>query len=176
MAITGLVIAGTAAFSVGILPEHDCSDDAYRALDFWIGGWDIFNKDSGQRIATSNVFVGENGCSINENWHAIEYEYSGRSLNAYNAITGEWHHLWVDVEGSVDGYVGVVLPEGVQWTTENRRTPRINDAHHHRWSLSPQHDGSVIQHSEISFDEGVTWATEYTSVLRRRASEPMAEN
>lgn len=69
-------------------PKVDCSDADHRALDFWIGDWDVYAAGSDYAVAHSRIerIV---GCAISETFDQFTgpggkpIDYHGRSISAY---------------------------------------------------------------------------------------------
>jgi hypothetical protein len=74
-------------------PRIPCAAASYREFDFWIGAWDVFNP--GGTLVGANTITNElDGCVIAEHWTAANGT-RGRSINTYDAETGQWHQTWV---------------------------------------------------------------------------------
>lgn len=81
-------------------PTVPCDDPEARAFDFWIGEWDVLNRNrrpEGTRFhptgrATDRVHAVVGGCAIVEHWRgdAIGKYILGFSIRAYDRRTGEW--------------------------------------------------------------------------------------
>lgn len=128
---------------------HPCRyDDAYRALDFWIGDWTVTNPQ-GQTAGTSRIEKVVDGCAILENW-TDTHGGSGKSFTSYDAMTKHWDQHWVGSGGAVTEYLGsahdgaiVMIASGPTGST--------------RLTFSKLPDGKVRQLFEGSTDGGATW-------------------
>lgn len=81
-------------------PELLCPESEARAFDFWIGSWDVLNRnrppdgvefqETGR--ATNRVYPVVGGCGIVEHWrgHAISRFIVGFSVRAWDPAAGEW--------------------------------------------------------------------------------------
>lgn len=100
-------------------PGHPCETGAYRDFDFWLGNWEVLNPD-GETIGTNAVTRELDGCVVAEHWTDSEGG-RGRSINTYDAETGEWHQTWVSAAFS--GHVrmsGGLDEDGVMVLTGQR--------------------------------------------------------
>jgi hypothetical protein len=144
------------------------SHAAFARLDFWVGEWDVFvgTQKDGDNVITKI----ESGCAITENWSA-QGGGTGRSLFYVVPPDLRWRQVWV---------TGVALaPGGVKEKREVevssgaiRFQGTVSDTAGRSWldrtTLTPNPDGSVRQHIEISTDNGTTWRTTFDAVYRRR--------
>ena len=140
--------------------------EVYRALDFWVGEWDVYidNRLVGQNLIEKTL----DGCAIFEHWRASDGG-EGKSL-FFVDYDGHWAQIWVSqwamtpggvkekvmVDDPPDGSVrfqGVVRhPEAGAWLD--------------RTTLTPAEDGSVRQLIEISRDNGSTWSPTFDAIYR----------
>ena len=74
-------------------PQSPCQAGPWREFDFWVGDWNVFNE-AGTQIGTNAVTVELDGCVVAEHWTASGGT-RGRSINTYDAETGQWHQTWV---------------------------------------------------------------------------------
>lgn len=154
--LIGLLVApvGRAAGHEAAAQQAACATDAHSAFGFWVGEWDVRSAagQAGRNRITSIL----GGCVLLE-----EYEtpsgYAGKSLNIYDQTTGRWHQTWVDNGGlllQLDGGMeaGRMVLEGERLT---RAGARVSD----RIAWTPNDDGTVRQHWQVSSDGGETWST-----------------
>lgn len=148
-----------------------CSTPEYRQFDFWLGDWEVFNKD-GQKVGENLITLEQGKCVLHEHWtgaHASGGGGTGESFSMYDNKRGAWHQTWVAatgnlllLDGGLEGDRMVMsgtqpLPDGK--TVQNRIT----------WI--PQEDGSVHQVWEQSFDGGETWKTGFLGIYRKKAAD-----
>jgi hypothetical protein len=88
-------------YSVGALrratPHSPCVIGPSRQFDFWIGQWQVSNA-AGKLVAGSHIESDLDGCVVKERWLPLSGP-RGRSLNSYDATTGEWRQTWVPQQG-----------------------------------------------------------------------------
>jgi hypothetical protein len=152
-------------------PKVDCSDADHRALDFWVGDWNVFAAGSKTPVAHSRIerIV---GCAISETFDQSigpggkPITYKGRSISAYvpagAAGTGSWRQYYVDSGGTAATLTGNVAGDDMIFLSTNG--PVTN-----RMTLGPDPDGSVHQRGAFSTDGGKTWSPAYDFTYRRRA-------
>lgn len=127
-----------------IAPEH-------RQFDFWLGEWEV-RGPAGKLVGVNRITSLHKGCVPFEDYRAGEF--SGSSLNIYDAERRKWHQTWVDSSGGlVDGKMVLagktIDPAKPDGTIENRIT----------WQ--PLADGRVRQLWETSTDKGKTWTSTF---------------
>jgi hypothetical protein len=136
-----------------------------RDFDFWVGEWDVFGP-KGKQVGRNSITLLFDGKAIAEHWHG-NGEVEGKSLNAYDAVSGRWHQTWVDSSGGLllldGGLVGdaMVLEGSAPGEGDVLERQRIT------WSTE---DGGVRQHWESSRDEGATWQTAFDGHYRPRST------
>lgn len=108
-AIAVFVAAGAAsAEEPKAPPPPACTDEAFRAFDFWLGDWQVANAQSGERVGENLIAPIHDGCAIRENWSGSD-GVKGESLTYYDPLDGKWRQRWVS-----SGYGGYALElEGV---------------------------------------------------------------
>jgi hypothetical protein len=142
-----------------------CNGEAYAALDFWVGEWDVYPAGGDTLVAHSTIEKLYNGCAIRENWMPLRGNPGG-SLSGYDPTTGRWHQTWIGstpgvvqfVGGAVDGKVVLVG----QWAGSG---PNGEDGET-RMTYSRAAGGAVRQLGEFSADNGATWVTTFDFLYR----------
>lgn len=167
LAATILLTAHAAAQAQA--PAASCGSlPAFARLDFWVGEWDVFVGT--QKVGENSIVKVEGGCAITEAWTA-EGGGTGRSLFYVGPEDLRWRQVWVTA--------GALAPGGVKEKREVdfkgagiRFQGTVADTARRTWldrtTLSPNADGSVRQHIEISTDNGTTWRTTFDAVYRKR--------
>ncbi|MBV8976751.1 MAG: hypothetical protein JOZ13_05160 [Alphaproteobacteria bacterium] len=146
--------------------EAACTARAYRALDFWLGAWEVFDTRTGAHAGESLIEKNYGGCVVRESWR--EPGFTGGSLNIYSRLDRKWHQTWVDSSGALREFVGgeeggkIVLAART-FAKDDPSKPLLV-----RIALSANPDGSVHQYSDWSRDFGRTWQFRYDYTYRRR--------
>jgi hypothetical protein len=153
-------------------PKPCLTQPESRQLDFWIGDWEVAR--TGQPVppqpSRSHIASTDDGCVITEQY-TTPIGYTGRSLNAYDAVKKQWEQFWVDSAGGLHHYVGhardgnmyyeaQILAAGESRPTRNRMT------------FFNQGNDQVRQLGEQSKDDGKTWTVSYDLTYRRRPGSP----
>jgi hypothetical protein len=135
----------------------------YRQLDYWVGEWDVLDKQ--QKIATSSIqrIVGD--CVIFENYTQPD-GYHGKSVNFFDATLGKWRQTWVDAAGNVSEFVGEYREDAMRFEGETHLGDGTKVLR--RMTLSRLGPDRVRQFSERSTDGGATWSVAYDFEYRRR--------
>ena len=141
-----------------------CSGAAHHQLDFWIGAWKVFDTAKGYQAGTSHIEPVMNGCGIKESYEAPEAPggaYSGTSYSGFDRKDQKWHQLYVDVNGNVTWYSGVL--EGSDMVLR----ASVAGGALQRMTYHPLPGGAVEQIGVISTDGGKTWQPGYDLTYRR---------
>lgn len=74
-----------------------CQAMERRALDFWVGDWDLTWQGG---AASSHVEKTLGGCALEETFQASgDSRLRGRSLTSYDPDTNRWRQAWSDDQG-----------------------------------------------------------------------------
>jgi hypothetical protein len=167
MLAASLLIAQAASAQAAPPPPPTCTDPPFRALDFWVGEWDVYPNGKDNLVAHSKIEKLYNGCAIRENWVPLRGNQGG-SLSGYDPSTARWHQTWI---GSAPG---VVQFEGGQVADKMVLTgwwagsgPKGEDGLT-RMTYSKLPEGEVRQFGEFSGDHGLTWQTSFDFIYRPR--------
>jgi Protein of unknown function (DUF1579) len=98
MLIATLLLAAQAA-------PPPCAGPEYRALDFWVGEWDLSFDSGGGKIASAvnRVTRDEFGdCVIAEHFEQADIGFVGASHSSWDRARKQWVQTWVDNGG---GYI-----------------------------------------------------------------------
>jgi hypothetical protein len=128
-------------------------DPRYRAFDFWIGSWDVFDPAKNQ-VGTSRVELILDDCVLLENWQAT-FGGGGKSFNIYSPADDGWRQYWVAANGTVTEYRGKVVDGAIRLEGESlspNGTRRLQ-----RMTFSKLDGGGVRQLIETTTDGGKTW-------------------
>lgn len=147
-------------------PAPACETPEHRAFDFWVGDWEVYAND--QRAGTNRIEKTLDGCALTEHWRGAS-GVEGRSVNAWDAASGQWRQLWVATRGNVlllaGGVIGeAMVLEGEQANAATGRPQR------QRISWTRNGDG-VRQLWQTSDDDGASWTVAFDGRYRRVAPE-----
>ena len=143
--------------------SHPCEhDERYRALDFWVGSWDVYMGD--QQVGHNQITKNQRGCLIHESWTSASGS-TGESINFFDPTTGSWTQHWVDENGGVVWYTGGPEDKGLHMVGENIDSKgKVKAA---RLTLSPMEDGTVHHLIEHSDDKGKNWSVWFDATYKR---------
>lgn len=164
----GLVLLLAAAPAALAAQTPGCrSRDEYRALDFWLGEWDVFVGN--RQVGTNRIEPILGGCAVLEHWTSAGGQ-AGTSLFYYSPLRGAWAQVWVtETPGAVKEKTAVADPP--PGSIRFQGTVVTPDGMHvlDRTTLTPAADGTVRQVIEVSSDEGASWRTTFDAryVARR---------
>ncbi len=135
------------------------ADENYQKLNFWVGEWDVYDKD--------NNLVGHNkiekilhDCAIIENWTSAGGN-KGKSFFYYNNYKNEWNQVWITENairrgGTKEKKLIEEFEDG-SLRFQGSYPFKENVIVHDRTTLTPLEDGRVKQLIEWSSDGGETW-------------------
>ena len=130
-----------------------CNDAAFRQFDFWIGDWEVRDRDG--KLAGHNVVTLEQGgCVLIERWTGVS-GHGGMSMNYYEPRSRQWKQHWVspnlilEMSGSLQDD-SLVMEGPMQYIGRNETTLL-------RGTWTPLPDARVRQHFVESKDAGKTW-------------------
>jgi len=143
-----------------------CSAAEYRQFDFWIGDWDVFDRDGGL-AGRNRVESIEGGCGVQENWTASGGG-TGRSINTYSPGDKQWHQYWLGSGGGILDLAGTFANGTLTYTgiSAGAGGARIDN----RLEFSKNADGSVRQLWRQSRDGGKTWSVAFDGKYVRAAA------
>ena len=141
-----------------------CTDDIYRAFDFWLGEWEVFDIN-GDKAGDNRITSQENGCLLLEEWTSAQ-GVTGQSYNFYDTGLEKWRQVWVSVHGSID-YSGDLNEDGAM-VLEGESAYRTGVVAPFRGTWTLQEDGSVRQHFEQYDAEKEEWVDAFIGIYRKK--------
>ncbi|MFN8060288.1 MAG: hypothetical protein U0Q12_14120 [Vicinamibacterales bacterium] len=134
------------------IDEGACSSPVHREFDFWLGNWDVFDRNSPTKSATVRVTKELDGCVLREEYDGLD-GLRGTSLSSYDGTALEWQQTWVTnraqllvVHGHRDGDALVFTG----WLREKNGEVSVRA----RWTPEP---AGVRETAERSTDGGHSW-------------------
>jgi hypothetical protein len=144
-------------------PEH-------RALDFWVGEWDVRRTGAPEAAppSRSRVELVEDQCVVYESY-STPGGYSGRSFNAYDPDQKRWEQFWVDNQGAIHHYIGQPRDGNMYYEADGVRTQgAASPPARVKMTFFNEGRDQVRQLGEQSTDGGKTWTVAYDLTYRRR--------
>lgn len=157
------------AYSQNNSTSCKCCTEAHQQFDFWAGNWETFGP-KGNLVGTNDIKWLQDSCILQENWTSAQGIYTGTSYNFYDVATQQWHQTWVDNQG------GNLLLKGA-WNGKSMvlKSEALDDGKGgsfiNRITWTPNKDGSVRQHWEISNDNEETWTTAFDGLYKLKETE-----
>lgn len=138
-----------------------------KQFDFWVGEWTVGNG-TGPGNAKSFVQKILGSCVVFENW-TDAFGGEGKSFNVFDSINNRWQQTWVDDKGTLTEYYGNLRGDSMVLTT--KALPQAGGKNlFRRMTFSPQKDGRVRQHGEVSNDGISGWTTEFDLYYTRKGA------
>ena len=164
-----------------------CPEPEARAFDFWIGSWDVLNRNrrpDGTRFyptgrATNRIYPVVGGCGIVEHWrgHAIGRFIVGFSLRAWDPASEDWRLvlLWPTTGAPSFGELRGTFRHGRGEFSFERENPQDPEGEPivNRFTFSDITEDSLRWHNATSRDGGQTWAGSWIMEFTRR--DPTAD-
>jgi hypothetical protein len=150
-------------------PSPTCASPQHRALDFWIGEWDVENKAGTKLFGTNHVASEERGCLIHEYWTS-KVGATGQSMNFLDDTTRKWVHVWVG-EGTMYRFEGNPVASDKLVLFGDNRIPGTDDIVKFEATWSKEPDGRVRKLWRYTKDGGATWTVFLDGWYRRRAAK-----
>lgn len=143
-----------------------CCQPEFRQFDFWLGDWKTYKPGTDTLLGTNHIVLLQDSCIIQENWASANPGYTGTSYNFYNPQTQKWHQTWIDNQGGSLFLSGKLEGKSMVLYSEPLQTPN-GKPYTNRITWTPNANGTVRQHWEVSNDEGKTWSTAFDGVYKK---------
>lgn len=146
-------------------PQVCQKETAYRALDFWVGDWDIY--EDGKPAGRQRVSLQLDGCAVMAEWLGPVGD-NGISHFAYDRNRKTWMQFWTTNQVPYRG--GVIIREtDAQYSGNGVRFVSTASGHgKSRITLTPLDGGRARQVLELSEDGGKTWKVIFDAEHRKR--------
>ena len=147
-----------------------CADLDHRALDFWVGEWDVYPRGGDKLVAHSLIERLYGGCAIRENWMPLRGA-GGGSLSSWVPEEKAWRQTWVDGSGArVDFKGGAPAAGRMVLTGMWKDVLGPGKSSLVRMTYSLEDGGAVRQKGETSVDAGKTWQPSFDFLYRPAAA------
>jgi hypothetical protein len=150
-------------------PPPACTSANHRALDFWVGHWDVSPTGSDKIVAHSLIERLYDGCAIRENWMPLKGN-GGGSLSSYDPQIKGWQQLWVDSSGATVRFKGGAEGKAMVLTGQWTDVLGPGKSALIRMTYTPQAGGTVRQRGESSIDGGKSWKPNFDFTYRPAAA------
>ena len=145
-----------------------CTSPEYHQFDFWLGDWDVIDRDTGKSTAHVQVDRILDGCALRERYEDTTGTV-GESFSTYDVGRKLWHQTWVTnrgrlltIEGNA-GQGGMVLAGA--YFRDNGEEVRVRGT----WKPVP---GGVQETAVTSDDAGKHWKPWFDLLFRPRNVKP----
>ena len=112
---------GGAAFAQAPQGSPPCASADHRALDFWVGSWDVYPTGKEKLVAHSLIERLYGDCVIRESWMPLRGG-GGSSLNTWRPGERRWRQLWADSANSWAEFSGGLEGEAMVLIAGNGQT------------------------------------------------------
>jgi hypothetical protein len=164
------IIGAAAAAAESAHSPDTCKTDAnFRAQDFTVGSWDVYRANT--KTAEVKMELILNDCAIRQTWTVPAAKTTGNvaGLFSYSPIQKGWIYAFSTDYANNNYFIGQLVSPG-QMRYETKVTLPEGNVRLRRWTLSLQGDGSVVEKSVGSTDDGKTWSDEYELIWKKKTS------
>ncbi len=154
-------------------PLVPCAHPMFRALDFWVGDWKVYHRESGELAGFDRVGRILKGCAIQQSWVSLDDHFSsptvpfrmnGKSLTAFNGE--QWVQFWVDNQAGSQ-----IIKGGFE---DNKlilksQTPILG--HIYKLTWEKKKDGTVQHIARRRKVDEEKWQVLFDFIYRRNISE-----
>lgn len=155
--------AAVASIAWPAVAARPCESSENRQFDFWLGEWNVRTPD-GKLAGVNRISSEYGGCVLHERYSSSR-DYSGESLNIYDAARKVWHQTWADTSGTLLLLEGGL--RGQSMVLEGQVVGADGQITKHRITWTPNTDGSVRQHWESTDSKG-QWNTAFDGLYIRK--------
>jgi len=152
----------------GAPPAAACAAREYRQFDFWVGDWEVFEVQGGEKVAHVRVDRMLDSCALREDYRGANGT-RGESLSIYDATRQVWHQTWVTNRGQLLTIEGG--PEGERMTLAGSYRDAAGTETRVRGTWQPVPDG-VRESAVTSADGGKTWKPWFDLLFRGSGQAP----
>ncbi len=146
-------------------PPNPCDAAPYRAFDFWLGDWEVFDA-AGAKAGENIISKEEYGCLLLEKWTNVQ-GVTGQSYNFYDPGLEKYRQVWVS-RGAVIDYAGGLNDAGEMVLEGDIRYHNGTSAPFRgTWTL--QEDGTVRQYFQQFNAETDEWGDWFTGIYKKRS-------
>lgn len=164
MTLAALLAAPACAQAPPANPPPRCETAIYKAFDFWVGEWEVFNP-AGQKLGTSSITREESGCLIVEHWTSARGN-NGQSYNFYDPSRQQWRQVWASPTELTD-YAGNLNAKG-EMVLEGDLQQAGGYGGRSRGTWTKNADGSVRQRFENYDAAKSAWVENFNGLYKKQ--------
>lgn len=140
-----------------------CDSDFFNQFDFWVGHWNVTTAQ-GKVAGYNEISKSLDNCVLHEHYKTPA-GYEGESFNIYSQQKKQWHQTWVDNSGTLLQLDGGLTDGAMVLTGPGLMPDGSKVTHQITWT--PNANGTVRQHWEMSKDNGKTWSTLFDGIYTK---------
>lgn len=153
-------------------PVVPCAHPMFRALDFWVGDWKVYHRETDALAGFDRVGRILKGCAIQQSWVSLDDHFSsphvpfrmnGKSLTAFNGTV--WTQFWVDNQAGSQMITGG-FQDGVLSLLS--ASPIMGYIYKLTWEKGS--DGTVLHRAQRRKEEAENWEILFDFIYRRNAN------
>lgn len=144
--------------------DCNCCTDNHDQFDFWLGEWNVFDKND-KKVGENTIVELHDNCLIQENW--VSESMTGSSYNYFNPADSSWNQVWIDNVGSSLILKGSYM-DGKMILKSELLTGKKIDFYYNQITWEKSDDGSVIQIWDTFDKEDQFIANIFTGIYRKK--------
>jgi hypothetical protein len=144
--------------------DCNCCTDNHDQFDFWLGEWNVFDKN-GKKVGENTIVELQDNCLIQENW--VSESMTGSSYNYFNPADSSWNQVWIDNVGSSLILKGSYMDGKMILKSELLKGKKI-DFYYNQITWEKSDDGSVIQIWDTFDKEDQLITNIFTGIYRKK--------
>ena len=154
-------------------PLVPCAHPMFRVLDFWVGDWKVYHRESGELAGFDRVGRILKGCAIQQSWVSLDDHFSspsvpfrmnGKSLTAFNGE--QWVQFWVDNQAGSQ-----IIKGGFKDGMLTLKSPEPIMGHIYKLTWEKHKDGTVQHIARRKKVDEEVWKILFDFIYRRNISE-----
>ena len=134
-----------AVFSQTNAENCACCSENYNSFDFWLGEWQVFDKNE-KLVGTNSITKQYDNCVIQEKWIS-QGKNRGTSYNFFDKTDKTWNQVWIDNSGFVLRLKGNYTNGSM--VLKSKLVQGQNGKYYNQISWTLNNDGSVTQLWEL---------------------------
>ena len=143
-----------------------CAAPEYRQFDFWLGDWDVFEREGVTKAARVRVDRILDGCVLHESYEDPK-GLRGESFTIYDRSRKVWHQSWVTNKGQLLSIEGQMRAGEMVLSGSYRAKSGEETLVRGTWKPA----GDIVRETAFtSTDRGKTWKPWFDLLFRRRAA------
>lgn len=145
-----------------------CCTAEHRQFDFWVGKWEVFNKQ-GVKVGENNIHFIQDSCGIQENWTSPAQ--TGTSYNYYNPTDKTWNQMYLDNLGTILELKGKFVDGTMTLESKPIKSTKANFYYRNRIRWKVEKDSTISQIWDILTDKDSVIYVAFDGIYKRKTNQ-----